>query len=198
MNQRVILISVGVFLVLAIIFYVRNQSGKSQKNSSSLPANQTNGVLSMTISSPAFSAGGAIPKIYSCDGQGINPPLDFSGVPAKAKSLALIMDDPDVPKNLKPDGLFVHWVVYNMPAATSAIPANSTPPGQQGLNGAGKPAYAAPCPPDREHRYFFKLFALDTAELEFYQPPTKDDLLSAMSGHIISQAELIGTYNRNK
>jgi Raf kinase inhibitor-like YbhB/YbcL family protein len=105
------------------------------------------------------------------------------------------MDDPDVPKNLKPDGLFVHWVVYNMPANTSAIVENSTPPGERGLNSAGKLEYAAPCPPDREHRYFFKLYALDTM-LNFNLPPAKDVLELAMAGHIIAQAELVGRYIR--
>jgi hypothetical protein len=103
------------------------------------------------------------------------------------------MDDPDVPKNLLPSGLFVHWVVYNMPAETSAIAENSAPPGSQGLNGSGKPNFTAPCPPDREHRYFFKLYALD-AVLNFDRPPTKDNLEAAMSGHTIGQAELMGTY----
>ena len=111
----------------------------------------------MKITSSAFENNGTIPSKYSCDGQSINPPLAFQDVPEKAKSLVMLMDDPDVPKNLKPDGVFDHWVVYNIPTTVHEISENSVPQGvSQGLKGAGQEKYTGPCPPDREHRYFFK------------------------------------------
>ncbi len=149
----------------------------------------------MEITSSAFAAGGAIPAQYTCDGKNISVPLAFSGVPAGAKSLALTMDDPDVPKNLKPDGMFDHWVVFNMPPDTAGIAENSTPPGVQGSNGAGKAAYTGPCPPDREHRYFFKLYALDIM-LDLPAGATKAQIEAAVQGHVLTQAELMGRYNR--
>ena len=151
--------------------------------------------VKMNISSSAFSENGLIPAKYACDGQNVNPPLEFSGVPAGAKSLALTMDDPDVPKNLLPSGVFDHWVVFNMPPDPTGIGENSTPPGVQGSNGAGKSAYTGPCPPDREHRYFFKLYALDSM-LDLPAGATKAQVKAAVQGHILGQAQLIGRYNR--
>ncbi len=153
----------------------------------------------MTISSVAFKNKGTILAKYTCDGESINPPLKFEKVPSDAKSLVMLMDDPDVPKNLKPDGVFDHWVIYNIDPSVKEIAENSVPKGAQGLNGAGQVKYTGPCPPDREHRYFFKLFALDTS-LDFSDPSkvTKQMVLDKMQGHIIDQAELIGLYNRSK
>ncbi|HYV33271.1 MAG TPA: YbhB/YbcL family Raf kinase inhibitor-like protein [Candidatus Limnocylindria bacterium] len=149
----------------------------------------------MQITSPAFLDNQSIPEQYTCDGQSLSIPLNFSNVPAEAKSLSLVMDDPDVPTALLPSGLFVHWVVFNMPATTTELAENQTPPGIQGNNGAGKAAYTAPCPPDKQHRYFFKLYALD-AMLNLPGGATKDQLEQTMEGHIIAQAQLIGLYNK--
>lgn len=149
----------------------------------------------MQISSPAFAENQNIPERYTCDGKSLSIPLNFSGVPDTAKSLALIMDDPDVPTTSIPSGLFVHWVVFNMPATTTALTENQTPPGIVGNNGSSKAAFAGPCPPDRQHRYFFKLYALD-AMLNLPAGSTKDQLETAMQGHIVSQAQLIGLYNK--
>jgi Raf kinase inhibitor-like YbhB/YbcL family protein len=152
----------------------------------------------MMITSSAFENNGIIPSRYTCDGQSINPPLEFSDVPSTTKSLVMLMDDPDVPKNLLPAGVFDHWVLYNIPPTVREIGENSIPSGvSQGLNGTGQQKYTGPCPPDREHRYFFKLFALDT-RLEFSVPSkvTKQLVIGAIKGHIIEQAELIGHYNR--
>ena len=190
-----VLILVIILILSAVIFYYYQRSAYTQ-DPAAFWANKLNN-YSMTITSPAFLAGAAIPKKYSCQGQGVNPPLIFSGTPKGAKSLALIVDDPDVPINLLPSGLFVHWIVYNMPPGTSEIAENSIPPGQLGLNGAGKPVFTPPCPPDRQHRYFFKLFALDSL-LSLSQPPTEGSLAAAMAGHIIGQAELMGTYDQAK
>jgi Raf kinase inhibitor-like YbhB/YbcL family protein len=153
------------------------------------------GQNNMTIRSSAFDDNEHIPVRYSCDGDNVNPPLEFSGVPAGTQSLALIVEDPDVPKNLKPDGMFDHWIVCNMLPGTSGIEENSMPPGIQGSNSAGKIAYTGPCPPDREHRYFFKLYALDTM-LDLKPGVGKAGVEKAMQGHILSQSELIGRYNR--
>ena len=149
----------------------------------------------MQISSPAFGDNQTIPEQYTCDGKNFSVPLEFSSVPANAQSLAVIMYDPDVPKTLLPSGLFVHWVVFNMPPGTTALGENQTPPGIQGNNGASKSSYTGPCPPDRQHRYFFKLYALDTL-LTLPAGSTKDQVETALQGHVIEQALLIGLYNK--
>jgi Raf kinase inhibitor-like YbhB/YbcL family protein len=149
----------------------------------------------MKISSPAFENNASIPIKYTCEGENINPAIEFKDVPTGTKSLALLMDDPDVPKNLKPDGVFDHWVVFNMPPETSGIAENSTAPGVTGKNSAGQNKYTGPCPPDREHRYFFRLYALDTM-LNLDQNATKEDVLKATEGHILEQSELVGKYNK--
>lgn len=149
----------------------------------------------MKITSSAFEHNQAIPSKYTCDGENINPPLEFSDIPDNAKSLALIMDDPDVPKNLKPDGMFDHWVVFNIPPEITSIDEDSPPVGVGGENTKGDNAYTGPCPPDREHRYFFKLYALDNI-LDLGPDATKKDLEEAMKDHILESAELIGLYER--
>ncbi|MFO7965856.1 MAG: YbhB/YbcL family Raf kinase inhibitor-like protein [Desulfobacterales bacterium] len=149
----------------------------------------------MKLTSSAFEHDGKIPSKYTCDGENISPPLSVEDVPAAAKSLALIMEDPDVPKNLKEDGMWDHWVVFNIPAATRAIPEGEEPKGAAGLGTNGQPGYFGPCPPDREHRYFFKLFALDD-DLDLPEKSTKAQLENAMSGHIIEKTELMGRYER--
>jgi hypothetical protein len=138
-----------------------------------------------------------MPAKYSCDGESVNPPLEFGDIPNDARSLVLLMDDPDVPKNLLPAGVFDHWVIYNIDPSVKEIAEDSTPPGVQGLNGAGQEKYAGACPPDREHRYFFKLYALDIM-LNFGDPSKVDKqiVIDAMQGHILEEAELIGLYNR--
>jgi Raf kinase inhibitor-like YbhB/YbcL family protein len=151
----------------------------------------------MKISSPAFEHNTPMPSTYTCDGEGVNPPLQFWDVPESARSLALLMDDPDVPKILKPDRTWDHWVIYNIEPTVTDIAENSTPPGLVGLNSNGRNDYAEACPPDKQHRYFFKLFALDT-ELNFpdHTEVTKQDVIDAMQGHIVDQAELIGLYEQ--
>ena len=149
----------------------------------------------MKIQSSAFEYNQQIPSRFTCDGENVNPPLAFSEVPADAKSLVLIMDDPDVPKTIRPDGTWDHWLAWNMPPTSKAIPENSTPAGVVGKNTSGQFGYQGPCPPDREHRYFFRLYALDTM-LELNQSATKQELEKAMEEHIIVRTELIGCYNR--
>jgi Raf kinase inhibitor-like YbhB/YbcL family protein len=148
---------------------------------------------SLQITSPAFMPNGPIPSKYTCDGQGVNPALVFSGVPAKTQSLVLIVDDPDVPKNLVPSGVFDHWLIWDLPASSKGFAEGE---GKSGINGAGQQGFMGPCPPDREHRYFFKLYALDTT-LKGAKIASKQDLEAAMRGHIIEQAELVGRYARS-
>jgi hypothetical protein len=145
----------------------------------------------LKISSPAFKDKELIPAKYTCDGQDVSPPLAIEGVPADAKSLALIMDDPDAPR-----GTWVHWVVWNIDPKTSEIRENAAPPGvRQGVNDFRTKKYGGPCPPSGTHRYFFKLYALD-ATLNLGPDTTKAALEAAMKGHILVQAETVGLYKR--
>jgi Raf kinase inhibitor-like YbhB/YbcL family protein len=149
----------------------------------------------LTISSPEFKAGGNIPSKFTCDAgrTAPNPALAFGGVPAKTQSLALIMDDPDVPKTMIPSGEFVHWLLWDLLPDAKGIAEGA---GTGGMNGMGRPGYMGPCPPDKSHRYFFKLYALDT---KITSPiKTKAELVKAMEGHILQQAELMGNYEREK
>lgn len=147
----------------------------------------------MKIISPAFKHGARIPALYTCQGEDINPALEISDIPQEAKSLALIMDDPDVPESVRKDRMWVHWVVYNIDPRTQKIAENTPPFATYGKNTAHQVAYMGPCPPDREHRYFFKLYALDT-KLALKEGATKEELLKAMEGHILAETELMGRY----
>jgi Raf kinase inhibitor-like YbhB/YbcL family protein len=149
----------------------------------------------MRLASPAFEHGGNIPSKYTCDGENISPPLTISDVPPGTRSLALIMDDPDVPKHLRADGMWDHWVVFNIPAGIPDIKEGTEPDGIHGIGTGGNTNYFGPCPPDREHRYFFKLYALDI-ELDLPERATKQQLEKAIEGHIIEKAELLGRYER--
>jgi Raf kinase inhibitor-like YbhB/YbcL family protein len=143
----------------------------------------------VTISSPAFTHGEAIPARYTCDGADVSPPLTIGTTPPEARSLALIMDDPDAPM-----GTWVHWVVWNIPAHTREIPEDGLPLGaSQGRNDWRRSGYGGPCPPSGTHRYFFRLYALDTP-LQLAPSTTKADLERAMQGHILARGELMGTY----
>jgi Raf kinase inhibitor-like YbhB/YbcL family protein len=140
-----------------------------------------------------------IPSRYTCDDQrDLSPALSISGVPEGTKSLALIMDDPDVPKALKPEGVFDHWVLFNIPSETAEIPEGGST-GVVGANGVGQSAYTGPCPPPQyepsTHRYIFKLYALDSM-LSLGAGASKAQVEAAMQGHIIAQTELMGRYKR--
>jgi len=150
----------------------------------------------MKLTSSAFDHEGSIPSKYTCDGENISPPLKIEDVPAETKSLVLIMKDPDVPKNLREDGTWIHWVVFNIPTDVTEIPEGSEPKGTQGNTTYDKPGYGGPCPPDREHRYFTKIFALDTM-LDLPEGSTASEVLKAIEGHVIKEAVLMGRYNRN-
>jgi len=154
----------------------------------------------MKIESLAFAHNELIPPKYTCDGESISPPLHFIDVPSQAQSLVLIMDDPDIPEAAKQSyGIEVwdHWTVFNIPPTTQEVSEGTNPAGVLGKNTRGNTTYGSPCPPDREHRYFFKLYALDTM-LDLKEGATKHEVELAMQGHIIAQAGLIGKYNRKK
>ncbi len=156
------------------------------------------GAMTLTLSSTAFAHNGAIPKRYTCDGGDVSPPLAWSGVPSGAKSLALIVDDPDAPDPAAPRMTWVHWVLYDIPPTTTALPeaVKSLPAGaRSGINDWKRTGYGGPRPPIGRHRYFHKLYALDTV-LKGLDRPGKAALEKAMQGHILAQAELVGTYKR--
>lgn len=161
------------------------------------PAQQQVSTSEFILSSPAFAAGGSIPTKYGCTGQNISPPLTWSTPPAGTQSLALILYDPDAP-----GGDFVHWVIYHMPAdkdnlAEAISPKSSLDDGSlQGQNGAASTGFIGPCPPSGTHHYVFTLYALDTGLDGLSPGPDRAQLLQAMQGHILAQAELIGTFTR--
>jgi len=148
----------------------------------------------LSISSPAFTQGGTIPPKFTCDAaNAVNPALVFSGVPAGTQALVLIMDDPDVPKTMIPSGEFVHWLLWNIDPASNGIAEGA---GTGGVNGMGRPGYMGPCPPDKSHRYFFKLYAVSakiTGDIK-----DKAQLEKAMEGKILQKAELMANYDRVK
>ena len=149
----------------------------------------------MKLTSTAFEHQGKIPSKYTCDGANISPPLRLSDVPAQAKSLVLIMDDPDVPRHLRQDGMWDHWVVFNIPASLTELKEGEEPEGTHGIGTSNNLNYYGPCPPDREHRYFFKLYALDT-ELKLPEKAKKQQVEKAMEGHVLAKTELMGRYER--
>jgi Raf kinase inhibitor-like YbhB/YbcL family protein len=149
----------------------------------------------MRIESTAFAAGAEIPRAHTCEGDDISPPLRFADVPPAAKSLALIVDDPDAPDPAAPRMTWVHWIAYDLPPTSSGIAQGAQAGGRDGLNDWRRTGYGGPCPPIGRHRYFFKLYALDTLLGDLKQP-TKQRLEKAMAGHVIARAELIGTYQK--
>jgi Raf kinase inhibitor-like YbhB/YbcL family protein len=156
--------------------------------------------MPLVLTSPAFTHQGSIPQQYTCQGKDISPPLSWSGIPEGTKSLALIVDDPDAPDPAAPKRTWVHWVLYDIPPTATgleeAIPSSRLPAGtREGTNDWNRTGYGGPCPPIGRHRYFFKLYALDTV------PPDlgaagKADVEKAMEGHVLAKTELIGTYQK--
>lgn len=178
------------FLVLAASFFY---------NSSHTPMNIQENELNtaykgetLRLTSPAFENNSLIPGKYTCDGEDLNPPLLISGVPNEAKSLALIMDDPDAP-----GGIWDHWVIFNLSSTTDNIKEGEESAGMNGLNSFGKTGYGGPCPPSGTHHYIFRLYALDS-KLSIKEGSTKLEVLKAMEGHIVERAELVGLYERSR
>ncbi len=146
--------------------------------------------MNLQVTSSAFQHGAMIPRTYTCDGSDISPPLSWSGVPAGAKSIALIMDDPDAPR-----GTWVHWVLFNIPPDTTGLAEGTEGGAQQGSNSWGRTGYGGPCPPGGTHRYYFKVYALDIL-LTLETGVTKAQLLKAMDGHVLAEGQLMGRYSR--
>jgi Raf kinase inhibitor-like YbhB/YbcL family protein len=145
-------------------------------------------VKALIVKSPAFESNKKIPIKYTCQGDSLSPPLTIEAIPSDAKTLALILDDPDAVS-----GTFDHWVVWNIPASTKTIEENKAPMGTEGLNSGRKPGYYPPCPPSGSHRYIFKVYALDQA-LTLGANSRKKDVEKAMEGHVLAKGELIGLY----
>lgn len=152
----------------------------------------TAGPAGIKTTSSAFSQGGNIPSQFTCDGGNTNPPLQFAGIPPAAKTLVLIVDDPDAP-----GGLFTHWLVWNIDPKMTKIGEGAAPKGRHGTNDFGNTGYGGPCPPSGMHRYVFKIFALDR-ELDLPAGAKRTQLDQAMQGHILAQGELMGRYTKQK
>lgn len=162
----------------------------------------TSSPATLTVTSTAFSPNGSIPVKYTCEGPGVSPPVQLGGVPVGAKSIVLIVEDPDAPDPAKPTRVVSHWVTYNIPPNTSSLAENASKSGlpagaEQGLNERNAVGYMGPCPPIGRHRYFFKASALDTV-LTGLNKPKKSDVEAAMKGHVVGSGELIGTYQKTK
>ena len=154
-----------------------------------------NNSKNMKIISQAFDNEASIPAKYTCDGLGINPPFVISGVPENTVSLALVAWDPDVPHAIRTDGNWDHWVVFNINPSTQQINEGQEPDGVHGITTSNTHAYVPPCPPDGQHRYFFKVYALDTT-LDLSEDATRADVEQALTGHVLDEAQIMGVYCR--
>jgi Raf kinase inhibitor-like YbhB/YbcL family protein len=185
-------ISIVILLSLAL----SSCTSQTPSAGSSVPSPMPPSSTSLQVASASFKEGQLIPRQYTCDGVNISPPLEWSGVPKSAKTIALVADDPDAP-----GGTWVHWVFYNLPAANIGLvenlPADESlkAGGFQGKNDFGKIGYGGPCPPSGTHHYYFKVYAVDS-KLSLKAGATKAELLKAMEGHIVGQGQLVGTYAR--
>ena len=189
MKRVAIAVVLGALSAAVVVLYLRGRSPEPVVPSADLPPILNNS--NMLIASAAFERNSSIPNKYTCDGENVNPPLTFSGVPENAKSLALIMDDPDAPR-----GTWVHWTMWNIDPSTINITVDSVPAGAvEGTTSSGKSVYGGPCPPSGTHHYYFKLYALDTI-LDLNKSSEKQELESAIEGHVLGQAELVGLYSR--
>lgn len=201
MRTAYIMTGIGALVIIGGLFINQRFTPPVDTSKSTIISNATTSMNlpdSLTISSSDFLNDGPIPFPYTCDGEGMNPPLTIEGVPDEAKSLVLIVYDPDVPRVLKSDGNFDHWVLYNIPPDTRAIESGGSV-GTVGKNSAGNIGYAPPCPPKEhepsEHRYFFKLSALDS-ELSLDEGATRVEVENAMRDHMIANSQLVGRYKR--
>ncbi|AMV36185.1 YbhB/YbcL family Raf kinase inhibitor-like protein [Planctomyces sp. SH-PL62] len=184
---------------LLALFAALSSCGRRPPTESILPEEPN--MNTIRLQSPAFADGGAIPKVHTCDGEDVSPPLEWSGVPDAAKSLALVVEDPDAPR-----GTWTHWVIFDVPAGVrgfgEGVPAHERvtvaaggETALQGRNDFKKTGYGGPCPPSGTHRYIFRLFALD-AELGLGPEATRQDVLRSIKGHILAEGELTGRYSR--
>jgi len=198
----VVAVGVYVFTAQRVNGPQKTSSDAGEELPAPLPSNNDDSMNNITrtfsLDSSVFQEGGTIPEQYTCDADNINPPLAISNVPEEAETLALIMDDPDIPDSVRESkgiDVFDHWVVFNIPATLTEIVSGQEPDGTLGRNSRGTNGYIGPCPPDGEHRYFFKLYALDTS-LNIEEGATKTDVEEAMQGHILEEAQIMGRYSR--
>lgn len=182
--------SSDLFFILIVIFIIGCANQQVQPNQEDNLEIQKSEVSNMQLTSSAFKHNGTMPSEFTCDGDNINPPLSITNVPSSAKSLALIVDDPDAPV-----GVWDHWIVFNINPLIKEIKQNTQPQGVAGKNSGGRNSYQGPCPPSGTHRYFFKLYALD-ATLNLPEGSTKKQVESAMQNHILAKSELMGLYKR--
>ena len=198
MRQSLVFVGIGALVIIIGLLLINRGFTRPPENIDTTL--QPMATSTLTLTSTAFANNTSIPSKYTCDA-GNNPPsppLSITGAPEGTKTLALIVYDPDVPKQLLPSGEFVHWVVFNIPGSVTEI-TEGAQVGTTGANGAGKNVFAGPCPPPQyqpnEHRYFFTLFALD-ASLSLKAGASKDEVLKAMQGHILAQTQLLGKYKK--
>lgn len=199
MRNAYVLVGIGALIVAAGAWLAFNRNSMQMADTAEIT--NSSDTMTLTITSAAFQNGSGIPSQFTCDAENISPPLTISGVPEGAKSLTLLMDDPDIPQVFKEErGIdsFDHWTLFNIaPETREIVQAGSV--GTRGRNGAGRNEYTGPCPPKEyepsEHRYFFRLYALDTM-LTIPDGSSKTEVIAAMQGHIITQAELMGRYKR--
>jgi Raf kinase inhibitor-like YbhB/YbcL family protein len=189
MDKKILLIMSVLFMGFAHHSFMHAQSHPmhSKKRKKSMIDDK-----SIIITSNAFKQGESIPLLYTCDGQDVSPALQWSSVPLKTKSFVLICDDPDAPM-----GRWVHWIVFNIPATVTHFEQGKAAGGMQATNSWGKKNYGGPCPPNGTHRYFFKLYALDTM-LDLTSVADVSAVEKAMEGHVVGKGELMGTYKRVK
>ena len=196
MNVRLLLVCVSMILMA----FAPGNAIAAPSKAGDTPLSQGGSAMTFKIESTMFQDKGPMPVACTCDGKEMSPALSWSGLPEGTKSLALIVDDPDAPDPAAPKMTFVHWVLFNIPPSANGFPegVKSLPPGtREGLNDRKQPGYTGPCPPIGTHRYFHKLYALDTV-LDLPGTPTKAELEATMKGHILAQATLMGTYARSK
>ena len=190
-SGTILIVAVGLFTDFQILASVNYKVPADHISQLNLIQVQRKNIMQLTSSD--FQNNGPIPQKFSCEGQGINPELNISGVPAAAKSLAFILHDPDAPIA----GGFTHWVLFDIAPTTTKIAENSVPAGaKQGKNGTGKNVYIGMCPPSGTHHYHFMLYALDKSLDLKAASTTKDSLLQAIQGHVVAETELIGTYQK--
>lgn len=197
MNQTAYaLLGVAFLILLGGGYFLAERAYAPENVDVDLIVNETD---MLTLFSPAFVHEGLVPQSYTCDGKNIHPPLSISGVPAEAKSLVLLMDDPDIPQFVKESmGIekFDHWALFNISPSLTKVEVYTVPEGaMQGANSRGEAGYTGPCPPDGEHRYFFTLYALD-AMLDLPEGATHGEIQEGMEGHILEETVLMGRYQR--
>lgn len=191
-NNIILLIIIGIIVTGCVNFSSTSQLKNIQNINTDISQNKNDNLNNnMQLTSPAFKQNEKIPAKYTCDGANINPPLLFNGVPAAAKSLVLIVDDPDAP-----GGTWLHWTLWDIRPDTKELAENSVPVGAvEGMTSFGAPGYGGPCPSNGTHHYRFKLYALDKM-FDLVHGSTLSQLQSAMNGHILEQTELVGVYSR--